>query len=440
MKATEPRTSAHNPTSAAAGALARALCRGLGSAVVLGAALFCTLPLASAQESAPAADATPAKPLAAPEPEGLRIGVEGLLRAMERAVLAKDAGAYMTLVDTADAEFVQEQRYFSNDFVRAGPDEFALSVGPLTASDGSATGELTMVWRMPEKNQRTVAWDARFIEHDGSWRYAGETWERFEAPGVIVMHDPGLDELAKLTAEAFAVVRGHVEELFELTETPQPKHTQKIKIYGNMAHLQASICLAYEQSLGGWNEPGESIKLLASRRTSPKQLQSLLAHEYGHCCTFVLGEKANNMPWWTLEGVAELAAEKYGRGGPPHAQVQQWHTRKQLADWADITDFHTTKPSMGGFVYSQGHHMVWYIKETHTAAKLNQWLRAMSRGLTIDEATKEVLGMDFATLDANWRAEVARRTAAAAAGEADEEKPKAEAPKSAEPTKQESPK
>ncbi len=408
-------------------------------ALLLAAAAVLLAAAAPAQDATtPTTQAPTASP--PPEPEGLRLGIEGLLRAMERAVLAKDAGAYMTLVDTADAEFVQEQRYFANDFVRAGPDEFALTVGPLTSSDGSATGELTMVWRMPGKKERTVGWDARFVEHDGSWRYAGETWERFEAPGVIVMHDPGLDELAKLTAEAFAVVRGHVEELFELTDTPQPKHTQKIKIYGNMAHLQASICLAYEQSLGGWNEPGESIKLLASRRTSPKQLQSLLAHEYGHCCTFVLGEKANNMPWWTLEGVAELAAEKYGRGGPPHTQVQQWHTRKQLADWADITDFHTTKPSMGGFVYSQGHHMVWYIKETHTAKKLNQWLRAMSRGLTIDEATKEVLGMDFATLDANWRAEVARRAATAGAGEAKDEKSNADAPKSAEPAKEEPPK
>lgn len=408
-------------------------------ALLLAAAAVLLAAAAPAQDATtPTTQAPTASP--PPEPEGLRLGIEGLLRAMERAVLAKDAGAYMTLVDTADAEFVQEQRYFANDFVRAGPDEFALTVGPLTTSDGSATGELTMVWRMPGKKERTVGWDARFVEHDGSWRYAGETWERFEAPGVIVMHDPGLDELAKLTAEAFAVVRGHVEELFELTDTPQPKHTQKIKIYGNMAHLQASICLAYEQSLGGWNEPGESIKLLASRRTSPKQLQSLLAHEYGHCCTFVLGEKANNMPWWTLEGVAELAAEKYGRGGPPHSQVQQWHTRKQLADWADITDFHTTKPSMGGFVYSQGHHMVWYIKETHTAAKLNQWLRAMSRGLTIDEATKEVLGMDFATLDANWRAEVARRAATAGAGEAKDEKSNADTPKSAEPAKEERPK
>ena len=407
MKATDARPPFHTLT------------RSITRSVLLAAALFCAAPLASAQEAAsPATPDAPAKLAPAPEPEELRIGLEGLLRAMERAVLAREAGAYMTLVDAADAEFVQEQRYFANDFVRSGPDEFAMSVGPLTASDGSATGELTMVWRMPDKKERTVSFDARFVEHDGSWRYAGETWARFEAPGVIVMHDPGLDELAKLTADAFGVVRGHVESLFELTETAQPKHTQKIKIYGSMAHLQASICLAYEQSLGGWNEPGESIKLLASRRTSPKQLQSLLAHEYGHCCTFVLGERSNFMPWWTLEGVAEWAAEKYGRGGPPHTQVQQWHTRSQLADWADITDFHTTKPSMGGYVYSQGHHMVWYIKETYTAAKLNQWLRAMSRGLTIDDATKGVLGMDFATLDTNWRAEVARRTAAAAAGEA----------------------
>jgi hypothetical protein len=375
----------------------------------------------------------------AAEPEGLRHELERLLNQMTLAILAPDASAYMALVDASDAEFLQEQRYFSNDFVRATPEEFNASVGPITEADGSATAELTMKWRMPGKKERTVSFNARFTQNEGQWRYAGETWDRYEAPGVIVMHDPGLDELAKLTAEAFAVVRPHVESLFELSQTAQPRYTQKIKIYGSMAHLQASICLAYEQPLGGWNEPGESIKLLASKRTSPKQLQSLLAHEYGHCCTFMLGDKASAMPWWTLEGAAEWAAEKYGRNGPPHAQVEMWHTRKQLADWDKITDFHNTKPNMGGYVYSQGHHMVWFIQHIHTPARLNLWLRAMARGQSIDEASTSVLGMSFAKVDEAWRTEVARRAESSAAKKAAEDaenEARPEAGKSAESPKE----
>src|SRR5690606_2758355 len=77
---------------------------------------------------------------------------------------------------------------------------------------------------------------------------------------------------------------------------------QHIKIYTSMAHLQFSIYMSYTDPLGGWNEPGESIKILAARDLSRRAVRMLLGHEYGHVASFQYGPQATDMPWWILEG------------------------------------------------------------------------------------------------------------------------------------------
>jgi hypothetical protein len=69
-----------------------------------------------------------------------------------------------------------------------------------------------------------------------------------------------------------------------------------------------------------------------------------------------------------------------------------------------MADFRKTEKKWMTHVYKQGHHMHGYISEKWGRAGRNSWLRAMANGKTIDEATKEVMGMPFSDLDAQWRA------------------------------------
>lgn len=349
------------------------------------------------------------------EPDA-RFEIESLLRDMAATCLAGDGDGYMQYISQRDEEFVAEQRYFANELKKKPPVSCAMTVvgelkdvPPGKGEEGAKSGQLKIEWMLskevdPKQRERSISFDALFVKADGVWKYAGETWEVHEAGGVKVLHDPGLEELAARAAASFNEVRAHVEEGFMLTETEQPKRTQQIKLYGTMKHLQASIALSYVDALSGWNEPGEPIKILTNPRSGPNQLRPLLAHEYGHVTTFLLGDQSNKMPWWILEGVAELAAEKWGR--KPDGMVKAWAAAGKLAPWEEITDFETVKPQWRGHVYTQGHHMMAFITAGWGREGRVKWMTAMAKGGTIEEATQQVMGMSFKKLDEQWRASI----------------------------------
>lgn len=396
-------------------------------ALLAGFACACWSPAAHARQEGDAAPVKTADTAPAAHDEALAAELRPVLDAMAAAALAADAKAYLPHISKADPEYMAEQVYFANDFAKKPPAELAFELAEVRPGDGGdAFAKLTMRWRMPAidplrdpeaakaaaaaggkpemKPERNVSYPVRFVREDNTWKYAGEVWKEHRAPGVIVMYDDGLDVLAERAVEAFNAVRAHVEEGFEHTGTPFASHTQKIKIYGRMRHLQASICLSYEDGLGGWNEPGEAMKLLANRRSTVESLKILLAHEYGHCCTFIFGPETNSMPWWVLEGVAELASEKYAGREKTLRQVERWAKRGEIAPWDGMANFDTFDKRWYGHVYAQGHHFVIFVSDKYRRSGRNKWLRAMANGKTLDEATREVFGLSFEELDQQWRA------------------------------------
>jgi uncharacterized protein YjaZ len=361
--------------------------------------------------------------------------ITGVLDAMEEACRKADAPAYLTHIYEGDSEFFYEQKYFANDMSKKPAQEIEITFEDLTLRDDVAEAKLTWTWKMvgEKKKEREVTFDGRFI-NDGTndkpkWLYAGEVWQRKVAPGAVVMYDEGLEESGDDALKGFALVREHVERGFNLTDKELPKRTQKIKLYGSMTHLQLSICLSYENGLSGWNEPNEPIKLLVRKGGRSGSLRNVIAHEYGHVATFELGPSSNLMPWWILEGVADLASEKYsGKGGQ---FIERQAKAGKLAPWEELADFETVKPEWQMYVYQQGHHMLGYISDRWGRDQRVAWLTSMAQGKKLDEATREVLGLSFDQLDKEWRASLP-----AAEPKPEAEKPddaKAEIPKAAEP-------
>jgi len=328
--------------------------------------------------------------------------IRTIMDRMTAAVLAGDKASYVACVDASDPVFHVEQVNWSADFDRHKVGEFSVSWsgdGPKITGD-EAEGELTFDWKMAADGQRarTVTYPGTFVRRGGAWRFAGEKWKVIEAPGLRICFAQGLDEVAGRVAELLPAVREHVHKGFDLTID----RVQVVKLYTSMKHLQHSIYLSYTDGLSGWNEPGESVKILPGRRATPQQLRPLLAHEYGHVCTFELGPKANEMPWWILEGVAELSAEEY-QGKGYRRMVESWAANDTLADWSRLADFHNCTPEDQVYVYQQGHHMLGYISDRFGRGPRNAWMKRMAIGATLDEATKEALGLDFAALDQQWR-------------------------------------
>lgn len=360
-----------------------------------------------------------------------RTSIEETLAAMERAVLAGDAGAYLDLVIPADGPdgdpvFRQEQVNWAADLQSdhgGAPAEFDLAIAdvpdrPPRFWPQRAEFELIMTWRMPPADPvgsagrarpsraRSISFPVVFKNIDGRWLYAGENWIVFQGEGVTVRTVEGFEDVARRVVDLWPEVRSHVESGFEIPPSGLPH--QEVKIYGDMRHLQASIYLSYADPLSGWNEPGEAIKIVGSHSSSPAMLRPLLAHECGHVATFAFGPHATDAPWWLVEGAAELAAEAFSPAMSRLTDdlVRDWARSESLADWSDLTDFRTVSPRLSGHVYRQGHHMLAYVSTTHGRAKRNAWLRAIAQGRTLEEATVEALGVTFADLDAAWRADL----------------------------------
>jgi len=333
-------------------------------------------------------------------------------------VLAGDKPGYLACVDDADPVFRKEQENWAADFDHHRIESFAVEWAAESQAPGAeeVDGQFTMKWRVGEegRRERTVQFPARFVRRDGAWRFGGEKWNEIDAPGMRICFAKGLDEVAGRVAEVLPEVRAHVHEGFEL----EMKRELVVKLYSSMAHLQQSIYLSYDDGLSGWNEPHESVKILPGRRGSARALRPLLAHEYGHVCTFELGPRANDMAWWILEGVAELSAEAYeGRGFD--RMVRRWASSDTLADWSRLADFRTCAPEDQAYVYNQGHQMLAYISERFGRGARNEWMREMANGATLDDATVKALGVPFDTLDQDWRRSIKEQIAADRAKDAE---------------------
>jgi hypothetical protein len=343
--------------------------------------------------------------LAAPEPR--LEDLESTVSSMETAVLAGDAVSYLAEVNHFDPVFLMEQTNWAGDLAEHTPVAFDIMLDGdsfKAHADGSVTVPMTIAWRMSDKaKRRKVAFKARFVDRKGHWRFAGEVWMRVEAPGVVVLSDPKFKDEALHIAALLPGVRDRVHEILGV----EVEADQQVKVYAKMRHLQESIFLSYTDSLGGWNEPGEAIKLLGREGQSGRALRSLLAHEYGHAASFALGGKAIDMPWWVLEGVAEYCSSEIAGGGSGlDARIRRWAEADNLRDWDQLADFRGEAMNHQAHVYGQGHHMIQYLVDVYGIEQVRAWLRFLAGGASLDEASKFTLEKSWAEIDAAWRASI----------------------------------
>ncbi len=363
----------------------------------------------------------------ADNPPAARAAIEEVLASMERSVLAADAEAYMRHVLAEDARFHQEQRNWAAELKKHRPPSFDLSIGPSRAGfteafeGDEARFELAMAYRMQSGHAATLplgaraSWPAVFVHRDpdgegpesARWLYAGEQWSEQGAPGFVVKYFAGAEDTVRDVIEAFPVARAHVNEGFGI-DLDEP---QIIKLYDDMEHLKATVYLSMPDTvLGGWNEPGESIKFLTRYARDVRGWTRAFAHEYSHVATWEMGPRIKDAPWWVHEGVAELAAEQFDIGGNRSNDhlIRGMAGQGKLAAWDAIADYQTAAADVKMMAYHQGHHLMGYVSARWGRDSRNAWLRRLGQGASVDEATQAELGLSFAELDAAWRESLAK--------------------------------
>lgn len=341
-------------------------------------------------------------------------GVQRAAEAMERATLRADSGAYMALVDTTDAVFAEEQRKWARDLrthpvatVSVTVDTDALA--PSGSQPEAWTAPITLTWTLPGDDEtRSVTYPAAFRPlgmPEGAWLFSGRVWESYPAEGVRILLDPGDDDahdIAEHLSTRVATFRASVES--DLGERLPADPT--IKIYPGMEPLQESIALSYTDTLGGWNEPGESIKILSRDGFVGPRLDATVAHEIGHAVSFEWGPAIIDAPWWSLEGIAEVAADPFRKEPRTTARtggVLELLKEGRLQPFARLADFRGEAMNHGRQVYVQGHSMVRYIEARFGRDARNAWFRAMGGGASVGRATQDVLGLPFDRLEGDWR-------------------------------------
>ncbi|MDF1810218.1 MAG: hypothetical protein P1U42_11045 [Phycisphaerales bacterium] len=351
-------------------------------------------------------------PLPADSIESIR--VNQVIEGMQSAITKTDIGAYMALIDTTDSFFATEQRAWISDLQKHPVNDIELSIAwnePVRIQDdGSAIAPLEITWHIPgEELNRLFAYQARFepiASSQGQWIFAGRAWDIFndETKGVRVYADSVHEDLANLCADRVENLRDQiaVNMGFDYSNTA-PKEVV-VKVYPEMSSLQASIYLSYTDGLSGWNEPGESIKILGRENFPTNRLDPLLAHEIGHAVSFEFGPEINLAPWWTLEGIAEVAAGLFRDSwDSKNKRISNLAKENNLRDWNLLADFRGEANNHARYVYLQGWSMIDYIDRIHTVENRNKWFTKLGAGATLEEATQSTLNMSFDQLDTNWQ-------------------------------------
>lgn len=342
------------------------------------------------------------------------VRVHEVVEQMHSAINRSDLGAYMALIDPDDPVFLTEQRAWIADLDAHPVKDIKLTVRsdqPVRLlDDATAVAPIEITWRIPgEDRDRRCAYDALFRPVgavSGQWVFAGRDWDihLLDTPGVRIYADAGHEHLAKLAQARVPVLRDAIAADLGRDLSQGNLSEIVVKIYPDMNALQASIYLAYNDPLAGWNEPGESIKILARDTLEQSRLDPLLAHEIGHAVSFEFGPDINTAPWWTLEGIAEVAAGLFRDSWDrQNKRITAWARKDDLRDWSLLADFRGEANNHGRWVYLQGWSMIDYIGRTFGTDARNAWFEQLAHDHTLDEASRATLKISFDQLDTQWR-------------------------------------
>ena len=331
--------------------------------------------------------------------------IEALVADMQEAVLAQDAERYLSYVDLSDAVFAREHsnwayEWAEEDFLT----DFELSISNLELAEDDeelAIADMRLRWEstLPEQTGLTARYAVQFIYNadDERWLYAGEYWVSTVTDDFIVHAPIGfeaeVDDLVLILPEVYDSVTTAYEYI--------PQNAMEIKVYADSASLGATTLLSLPL-IGGWNEPGESLKIVGG---NPSYMPAIVAHEFTHFLTFDQAGTANPMmPWWLNEGIAEYLSRSFVPDYDPDAldgrvmAIQGLDADGGLVAWELMRVFEETPVELWGYVYPQGYTFVVFMSETYGREVRNEWLHLMI-DLSLEDATEAVFDMPFDALN-----------------------------------------
>lgn len=340
--------------------------------------------------------------------------VHDVVQTMQTAIERDDPGAFMAVIDPSDSVLITEHRAWFAELAVSPVNDLTIAIDPdeqlIREDDGSVVAPLAITWQVPSEDKpRRYDLPARFAplaSPNGQWHFTGRVWDiaLLDTPGVRIYCDQKHADIAQLTLQRVPEIRDRIAQDMGIDPAKGDLHEVVVKIYPKMSELQASIYPSYTNGISGWNEPSESIKILGRDEMGLDRLDPLLAHEIGHAVSFEYGPQINLAPWWTLEGVAEVAAGLFRDSWErKNRRIVRLAYKDDLRDWHLLADFKGEAVNHARHVYLQGWSMIDYIDRTFGKDARNAWFTRLGHGDTLEAASRAALGIGFEQLDAQWR-------------------------------------
>ncbi|MBN1452458.1 MAG: hypothetical protein JW963_15690 [Anaerolineales bacterium] len=299
--------------------------------------------------------------------------VYDLIAAKLEAMQAQDIERYLALIDETDKEYYTEQRNWFLIYQDADTADFSIRVLKAAQIDDS-TIVATLCQRYlygPKKENRTVKYEAKFVETPDGWKDADLNFRVMETPHFTIKYPQKAEAKALEVSEA--AENAYASVIKELGFEAQSKTTVKLYADRKMVRETTDIRVAY--LFNGWGEAGESIKMYAYRKGSA---EILIAHELVHKITL---EITDSQTAWLAEGLAVYFGDRPFEGGNPVqlgsstaeelSQPTSWLDEKNLAL---LTDEKTRI-----LYYDMSAMIVEFIVETYGLDKLQAVLVELSK-------------------------------------------------------------
>ncbi|CAM4115084.1 hypothetical protein [Deinococcus marmoris] len=338
---------------------------------------------------------------------------EALAGALQAAARAGNADAYRQLL-RVEGTFAVEGPNFAADLGRV-PQPTAVfqfsNLSDLNVVGDQARADLRLNWERQPGQISRVTLPVTLFRAGEVWRYGGETWKALDAGkySLLALDVLGLPERAAATAPLLPQAAARVRETLGL-EMPD---AATVKVYPDMVTLSASVALSL-QPVGGWNEPGEAIKLVLPASANPGQeLLRVLSHEFTHLSVSGAAGQGRDkrIPWWLHEGLADFVARAYWT---PEAAESR---RKRVAgyakgDWvplSELADFNAVPENRWTFVYAQGLGLVEFLAVTRGKQAPMQLALAFAETGDADRAARALGLSSFSDLETKTRTWLAAR-------------------------------
>ena len=340
--------------------------------------------------------------------------VEQMVTAKLEAMQAKDIDQYLALIHKNDREYYTEQRNWFRIYQDAVTSDFTIDVQKVrVVNDSTLVASLKQHYLYgPEKDDRTVSYDERYIQTPDGWKDADLNFEAGQTAHFLIKYPrkaaSNAADVCEEAEQAYAsVVKG-------LQLEPAGKVT--IKLYDDKEILRQSSDIRVAYLFSGWNEDGESIKLYARRDRGT--FAPLVAHELTHKITLGISDSLNS---WLAEGLATYFGNQPYQGG--NVLEKNSVTLEQLTkpiSWLEETNLiELTDGEAIKVYYGMSSMVVEFMVKTYGLDRLKAILQELSKNPRYDrgydygqmelennkrlhQAIETVLGIDMETFNQQW--------------------------------------